>query len=302
MAQAEDDRGNPITLGGRRLRALLAALAQRANRTVPPETLVAEVWADTPPQDAPAALQALIGRLRRTLGKDAVTSEPGGYRLAAEPDDVDLLVFERLVREGRTALDADDPASAARTLREALGLWYGPALADLPDRTTGARPETLRLEATRTRIEADLHLGNVHDVLPELRELTTQHPYDEPLHALLIHALRGAARHADALAAYEAVRQALATTFGTDPGPELRALHATLLNPEGAPPLRRDSRGRTTRPRPADDRGRLPRAERERVPEESHTGGRGKGSAARPDGPVLRGAPFTRRDPTHCGE
>ncbi|MFE9835934.1 BTAD domain-containing putative transcriptional regulator [Streptomyces sp. NPDC005551] len=229
VTQAADDQGTPIPLGGPRVRALLTALALHPGRTVTPESLIDEVWADDPPQDAPAALQALVARLRRTAGRHTVTSEPGGYRLAAARDDVDLYVFERLVRTGKAALDRGDAATAARELREALALWRGPALADLPDRAAATRPEALRLEATRTRIAADLQLGRAPDAVPELRELTAAHPYDEPLHALLLRALRDSGRHADALAAYEGVRQNLLEGLGTDPGPELRALHRELL-------------------------------------------------------------------------
>ncbi|MCZ4605327.1 BTAD domain-containing putative transcriptional regulator [Streptomyces sp. Lzd4kr] len=239
VTQAEDDQGTVIPVGGPRLRALLTALALRPGHLTTPDTLIDDVWAGTPPQDAPAALQALVARLRRTLGKDTVTSAPGGYRLTATKDDVDLFVFERLVREGTTALAQDDPATAAHALTTALALWRGPALADLPDRTAAAsRPEALRLEATRTRMEADLRRGHAHDAVPELRELTATHPYDEPLHALLIRALRDTSRPADALAAYETARRALADGLGTDPGPQLRALHAELLSPEsaGTPP------------------------------------------------------------------
>ncbi|WP_055548958.1 AfsR/SARP family transcriptional regulator, partial [Streptomyces kanamyceticus] len=172
-------------------RALLAALALRADRTIAVEALIDEVWADAedPPADAPAALQALVGRLRRALGRDAVASDPGGYRLAVDPDDVDLHRFERLAREGGALLDRGEPETAARLLRAGLALWRGPALADLPDRSAATRPEARRTEAVRTRIEADLLLGHAPDVVPELRELTTVHPYDEPLHALLIRAL-----------------------------------------------------------------------------------------------------------------
>nr|WP_203731986.1 BTAD domain-containing putative transcriptional regulator [Streptomyces sp. SID12501] len=229
VTQAEDDHGTAIPIGGPRLRALLTALALRPNRTTNPETLIAEIWADTPPKDALAALQALIGRLRRTLGKDTITSDPGGYRLVAPQDHIDLHVFEHLVRQGRAALDRADPATAARILSEALALWRGPALADLPDRTAATRPEALRREATRARVEADLRLGRAHDAVPELRELTEAHPYDEPLHALLIRALRDTGRSADALAAYETARRTLADGLGTDPGPELRTLHKELL-------------------------------------------------------------------------
>ncbi|MFD9196323.1 BTAD domain-containing putative transcriptional regulator [Streptomyces phaeochromogenes] len=236
VTQATDAQGKDVPLGGPRLRALLTAMALRAGRTTSPETLIDEVWPDSPSHAAPAALQALVARLRRALGKDAITSEPGGYRLAATPEDVDLFVFERLVREGRAQLD-EAPETAARTLREALALWHGPALADLPDRTTAAtRPESLRQEATRARVEADLRNGHAHDAVPELRELTETHPYDEPLHALLIRALRDTGRTADALAAYETARRALADGLGTDPGPELRALHGELLTPRPTAP------------------------------------------------------------------
>ncbi|MEV6758371.1 BTAD domain-containing putative transcriptional regulator [Streptomyces sp. NPDC051214] len=232
--EAYDEQGAPLPVGGRRLRALLAALALRTDRTVPVEALIAEVWAeDEPPTDAPAALQALVGRLRRALGRTAIASDPGGYRLTAAPEDVDLHCFERLVSEGRAALGRHDPAAAADLLGEALTLWRGPALADLPDRSAAARPEALLADATRARVEARLLLGHASDVVPELKELIAAQPYDETLHALLIRALRAAGRGADALAAYENARRTLADALGADPGPELRALHAELLDPEG---------------------------------------------------------------------
>ncbi|MFC5016972.1 BTAD domain-containing putative transcriptional regulator [Streptomyces lienomycini] len=231
IAQTED-HGTVVSPGGARLRALLAALALRPGRVVTPATLIDEVWADAPPQDAPAALQALVGRLRRTVGKDAVASAPGGYRLEATRDDVDLYVFEGLVRQGTAALEQGDAATAVRHLDEALTLWRGPALADLPGHA--ARPEALRLEATRARIEAGLRLGDAHDAVPRLRELTADHPYDEPLHALLIRALRATGRDADALDAYEGLRRALAEGLGTEPGRHLRVLHAELLGAQDA--------------------------------------------------------------------
>ncbi|MFE1299012.1 BTAD domain-containing putative transcriptional regulator [Streptomyces sp. NPDC058731] len=231
VAQVDDGHGRPEPPGGPRLRALLTALALRPSRVTSPTTLIDEVWADDPPQDAPAALQALVGRLRRTLGKDAVASAPGGYLLTAAEEEVDLFVFERLVGDGTHALENGDAATAVHALDTALALWRGPALADLPDRTAAARPEALRREATRARAEAMLLLGRAAEAVPELEELTAAHPYDEPLHALLIRALRDTGRTADALAAYETARRTLAEGLGADPGGQLRALHAELLNP-----------------------------------------------------------------------
>ncbi|MFD8689256.1 ATP-binding protein [Streptomyces sp. NPDC059651] len=238
--QALRDDGTAVSIGGARLRALLAVLALRPDRTVPVAVLVDEVWDGDPPADAPGALQALVGRLRRILGHAAVASAENGYRLAAEPDSVDLYRFERLAGEGTRALSVGDPAKALSVLDDALGLWRGPALADLPDRhAVAARWTARRLDARRTRLGAALALGRADEVLPELAALCDEHPLDEPLQALRLRALRDAGRTAQALAAYDGVRTVLADRLGTDPGPELSALHAELLRQEPARPAPR---------------------------------------------------------------
>ncbi|WP_328482306.1 winged helix-turn-helix domain-containing protein [Streptomyces sp. NBC_00377] len=228
--QALRPDGNPVAVGGARLRALLAVLALRAGRSVPAGLLVEEVWAGEPPADAQGALQALVGRLRRALGADAIDSAEGGYRLAAAPDDVDLHRFERLTADGIRALADGDSAKAAVVLDDALALWQGPALADLPDGAAeAARWEARRLDAVRARHTAAIALGQAERSLPELTALCDAHPLDEPLQALRLRALREAGRTAQALAAYDGVRRMLADRLGTDPGPELRTLHAELL-------------------------------------------------------------------------
>ncbi|MFE1530248.1 AfsR/SARP family transcriptional regulator [Streptomyces rochei] len=236
--QALRSDGTAVPVGGARLRALLTVLALRAGRTVPAGLLVEEVWAGDPPADAPGALQALVGRLRRALGADAVASADGGYRLTAGPDDVDLHRFDRLAGEGTRALADGDPAKAAVVLDDALSLWRAPALADLPDRTAeAARWETRHLDVLRARHTAALDLGQAEHSLPELTALCDGHPLDESLQALRLRALRDTGRTAEALAAYDDVRRLLADRLGADPGPELRALHARLLNPAPfAPP------------------------------------------------------------------
>ncbi|MGH4027884.1 AfsR/SARP family transcriptional regulator [Actinomycetota bacterium Odt1-20B] len=235
--QALRPDGSSVPVGGARLRALLTVLALRAGRPVPAAVLVDEVWGDEPPADATGALQALVGRLRRAVGADAVASaEGGGYRLCADRDDVDVFRFERLTGEGGRALADGDPAKAADALDAALALWAGPALADLPDRSAdAARWAGLRLDARRLRLTAALALGDAEQALPELTALCDTHPLDEPLQALRLRALRDAGRPAEALAAYEEVRRLLADRLGTDPGPELRALQHELLNPASAP-------------------------------------------------------------------
>ncbi|MGW5635606.1 BTAD domain-containing putative transcriptional regulator [Streptomyces sp. NPDC003832] len=245
--QALRSDGTPVPVGGARLRALLCVLALRGGRAVPVGLLVDEVWAGDPPADAAGALQALVGRLRRGLGADAVESVDGGYRLAAAPDDIDLHRFERLTAEGLGALADGDPAKAAAVLDDALALWHGPVLADLPDHTAeAARWETRRLDALRARHTAALALGHADRSLPELTALCDSHPLDERLQALRLRALRDLGRPAEALAAHDEVRRLLADRLGSDPGPELTALHAELLTPAPAPAPLGNLRARLT--------------------------------------------------------
>ncbi|MDX3093514.1 BTAD domain-containing putative transcriptional regulator [Streptomyces sp. ME19-03-3] len=257
--QAHHDDGTVVPLAGTRLRALLAALALRPGRVRTTEALIEAVWVDASPADATGALQALVGRLRRALGHEAVGSVDGGYRLVALPEAVDLYRFERFVEDGGRALADGDAAKAAEALDSALALWRGPVLADLPDRASVvSRYEALLLDARRLRIAAEVACGRAEQVLPQAVELAAAHPLNEAVQVLRLRALREAGRGADALAAYEEVRRELAHTLGTDPGPELRALHAELLDPPppartaapapppGSPPRRGNARARLT--------------------------------------------------------
>ncbi|MFG3228698.1 BTAD domain-containing putative transcriptional regulator [Kitasatospora sp. NPDC048194] len=225
---AHHDDGTPVPLGGARLRALLTALVLRQGRPVPADQLVDEVWDAEPPQDSSAALQTLVGRLRRTVGRDRIGSGPAGYWLTDPATDV--ADFQRLSAEGRRALDAGDHGLAAERLRAALALWRGPALADLPDRTgPAARLEAQREEARRHRITADLGLGRAAELVAELAELCERQPLDEPLQLLMLRALHESGRTAEALRHYERTRRTLAEELGVDPGRRLQSLYAELL-------------------------------------------------------------------------
>ncbi|MEV5611733.1 BTAD domain-containing putative transcriptional regulator [Streptomyces sp. NPDC052225] len=224
--------GSPLDPGGPRPRALLTLLLLDAGRTVSPERLIDGLYGEHPPAGAGNALQSQVSRLRKRLSLE-IEAGPAGYRLAVDPDDVDLHRFERLAREGRQSLSAGDHARAAAVLREGLALWRGPAPGDLP------RLEELRLSAVQDRIEADLTLGGDADLVAEVRELIARHPLSERLYGLLMRALQAAGRPAEALRAYEEARRVLADELGTDPSPELAALHLELLQGRGQDPVRR---------------------------------------------------------------
>jgi predicted ATPase/DNA-binding SARP family transcriptional activator len=237
--EVRTDAGAVLDVGGARLRALLIRLALDAGRVVTTRQLVDGLWGDDQPAAAGNALQALVSRLRRALPAVVVESHPAGYRLVLDPDAVDAHRFARLAAAGHQRL-ATDPAAAAATLCEALALWRGPALADVADaefaRATIARLDEQRLAARQDRVEADLRRDAGPGLVAELEELVAAYPLREPLVGQLMRALAAAGRPNDALAVYEQARTRLADELGTDPSPELAALHLDLLRAEPPPP------------------------------------------------------------------
>ncbi|NUR60801.1 MAG: AfsR/SARP family transcriptional regulator [Catenulispora sp.] len=236
--------GAPVALGGARLRTLISRLALDPGRAVTASALIDALWNDEPPEGAANALQSLISRVRKSLGDPALlAATPGGYRLAIAPESVDANRFETLLRSGREALRADDPSAARQTLREALGLWRGPALADVADApfatAPAARLDELRLAALVDRLDAELRLGQAAEALAELEALGAEHPLRENIAALHVKALYAVGRQAEALAVYENVRTALADQLGIDPSKELADVHLAVLrsDPALAPPM-----------------------------------------------------------------
>ncbi|MFD1542007.1 BTAD domain-containing putative transcriptional regulator [Nonomuraea guangzhouensis] len=233
-----------MATGGPRLRALLALLLLDAGRIVSGERLLDGLYGEQP--GAVNALQSQVSRLRRGLGSDApVEFHPAGYRLAVDPAEVDALVFERLAAEGRAAGSAEERAAV---LGRALGLWRGPALADVRDAPFASaqvtRLEELRLDVTEERIEAELALGRHRELVPELQSLVAAHPVRERLRGQLMRALYGSGRQSEALAAFEAARSVLAEELGVDPSPELAAVHLAVLRGElPVSPVNSASRG-----------------------------------------------------------
>jgi predicted ATPase/DNA-binding SARP family transcriptional activator len=231
-----DADGRVVEIGGARLRTLLIRLTLDAGRTVPTDALVDAVWPDQPPAGAGNALQALVSRLRRALPEPGrLAAVPGGYRL--DPDGRDIDEFERLAAAGRAAAD---PARGAELLRAALALWRGPALVDVGDadfaRASTLRLDELRLAATEDRIEAELRCGTADGAVAELTALTSRYPLRERGYGLLMRALAELGRTGEALRVYERLRRTLADELGTDPSPELAALHVALLRGNNRPP------------------------------------------------------------------
>src|SRR5262252_3368845 len=234
--EVRDTGGQLVPVGGARLRCFLIRLAVSGGRPVPVDRLAEDLWAADRPADPANAVQALVSRLRGVTGRDTVEHGPAGYRLTVPPGEVDAWAFEQVVAAARSLLADGETAAGAAGLRRALGMWRGPALADVADAqfaaATIARLSELRLAALEDRIDADLELGHGAALVPEIEEAATAYPLRERLRGQLMRALYAAGRQADALGVYEDTRQALATSLGVDPSPGLASVHLAILRGE----------------------------------------------------------------------
>jgi DNA-binding SARP family transcriptional activator/Flp pilus assembly protein TadD len=220
-----------------RQRVLLAALLVHAGEPVSADSLAEVVWDGAPSSGAEVTLRSHVLRLRRALGPYAgarlVTRHPG-YLLQASEDEADVLRFRRLCQDGGTALRERAWWRADGLLGEALNLWRGTPLADIPseslhrDQVQGL--EELRLQAEEWRTDAALHLGRHAELVPRLQSLAAGHPLRERFHSQLMLALYRCGRQAEALAVYQRARDVLVGELGVEPGPGLRDLHQRILS------------------------------------------------------------------------
>nr|WP_241265462.1 AfsR/SARP family transcriptional regulator [Streptomyces boncukensis] len=237
-----------ITPTPRKLRELLALLLLNANRVVVADDLVEQMWNSAPPRTAKTALQVYICRLRRHLSvhegsaeRDASTrlvTAPSGYILAVQEHELDLARFEALCSAARRAECAGDIERASLLFGRALGLWRGPALADITGpaelNAEAGRLNEARLAAQEQHIAMDLLLGRYGTTIPRLTELIKRQPLREGLHEQLMIAQYHCGRTAEALETYRAVRSALVEELGLEPGARLKSLQQAILNRDPA--------------------------------------------------------------------
>jgi len=228
-----------LALGGIKPRAVLAVLLLHANEPVSAERLALALWGEDAPGGAVKTVQVHVSRLRKALGDaEVVTTTPAGYCLRVQAGELDAERFERLVEDARRVLADGRPEDAAATLREALALWRGPALAELSVEPFAAaeigRLEEQRLSALELRVEADLAAGRHAEVVGELQQLVDDNPLREQLAGQLMLALYRCGRQTEALEVYARARRVLVEEVGIEPGPQLRELHEAILRQDVA--------------------------------------------------------------------
>jgi DNA-binding SARP family transcriptional activator len=246
--EATGDAG-PVKLAGGKQNALLALLLLHADRVVPMDRLIDDLWGEQVPESAQKMVQIFVSQLRKQLPDGLLRTRPPGYQLALDGHTLDLREFERLSAHGREALRRGRVEEAAARLREALALWRGVALAEFREpfaEVEGARIAEQQLACLEDRIEADLALSRHHELVAELEALVHRHLLRERMRGQLMLALYRAGRHAEALESYQAFRRLLDDELGIDPPANLRELERRILqqDPGLAVPARRDATSR----------------------------------------------------------
>jgi ABC-type transport system substrate-binding protein/DNA-binding SARP family transcriptional activator len=227
------EHGRAVVVGAPKVRALLAVLVLHRGEVVSTDRLIDALWGERASPTAARTLQVYVSNLRKALGDGLLVTEGRGYVLRAEPGQTDADRFEALVTRGRGALEHGDALTAADVLREALGVWRGPALADFAYEPF-AQPEIARLEEARLaaledRIDADLASGEDARLVSELEALVREHPLRERVRRQLMLALYRSGRQADALQAYRDARRELLDELGLEPGRSLQELERAIL-------------------------------------------------------------------------
>ncbi|MCU7730042.1 tetratricopeptide repeat protein [Actinoplanes sp. KI2] len=230
--------GADVAVGRSMRRAVLGRLALSANTPVSPSDLTDLLWGGRIPPDPKHALQTYLSRLRTALQSgpdDIISRTSGGYRLNLADGQLDLADFRRRIGEARAA----EPVRALDLLDDALALWDGSPLSDVPqlrDHPLVTAVLEERIAATLRYADLALASGHAGRCLPRLRELASASPLHEPVHARLIAALAAGSLQASALQAYAEIRRRLVEELGIEPGPELVEVHRRVLRQESSSP------------------------------------------------------------------
>ncbi|MGI9644097.1 MAG: AfsR/SARP family transcriptional regulator [Ilumatobacteraceae bacterium] len=219
-----------VSVGGHQPRSLLGALVMSADHAVHNDHLAWVLWGDDQPAAADATLQSYVSHLRHLIGRETIVRINHSYELDAGAIDIDVLEFERLLRQADTT--RDEPDRCRRLTREALGLWRGSPFGELADDEAftieACRLQELRLAAMELSIESDLALGRHELVVGELEAAVKEHPYREHLWLLLVMTLARNGRRVEALRSCAELRRTLGDV-GVGVGHEIADLEREIL-------------------------------------------------------------------------
>jgi DNA-binding SARP family transcriptional activator len=220
--------------GGPTLR-LLAGLLINANRRMPKTDLIRVAWGTDEVKEA--QLHKRVSAVREVLTKvgrrDDIRTHSGfGYELRVAEDDVDTLLFQRMIRQADEAVAEGNVEDELTCLRRALGLWRGPhPLSNV--HSDALRQDIVGLEQRHKRAAVrlfglELDQGNHEGILDELELMAAYYPADQRLCEQLMAARYRCGHLTDAAAAYDRYVEALDAETAAPPDPFLRAFHFAI--------------------------------------------------------------------------
>lgn len=235
LAVANGD--SAVTIGARKMEIALATLLLRANQVVSTRQLITEIWDEKPPPRARSAVHVYISQLRKLLARpgqeNPIVTQSAGYMLRVRPGELDCLVFQGLVRQGRDLLADKQYEAACGVFDEAIDLWCGPVLSRLLNgpvvKGFVTRIEEIHLECIEMHLEANLRLGRHRELVSSLYGLIADYPLHEVFYSQLMRALHSSDRRGDALRVYRTAWEVLDRELGLEPGPKLRELQRAVL-------------------------------------------------------------------------
>jgi DNA-binding SARP family transcriptional activator len=233
--------GVDLLLHSAKQRTLLALLAFNVRQPVAKDVIMNELWPEQDQSASTSTLRTHVLQLRKSISdagagpraRDILRAVGGGYQLCDAEARLDSDEFTNMVAAGRRASRVGDYLTADTRFSEALAIWRGPMLADVP---RGPRLEsaTRQLEETKLLVhghEADikLRLGLHREMLPELARLAQDYPLDEGIALRYMIALDRCGRRADALRHFQQLRRRLGEDLGLDPSNRLQEVHSAIL-------------------------------------------------------------------------
>jgi DNA-binding SARP family transcriptional activator/tetratricopeptide (TPR) repeat protein len=225
--------GRRVRLGGQVQGRVLTRLLLEPNKVITINRLMEAGWDGNPPATAGHQVRKVASELRQRIpgGRSIILTDGPGYRALVSEEQLDLAKFRRHLSEAREATAEGRPTDTVAALQAAVRLWRGPIETGSAE-SFGALSSALTeryLTALEQLLDLRIRLGEAAEVIGDLRQLVAEYPLRERLRGLLMTALAGTGRQAEALASFRMVRQMFAEELGIDPGPELHQLHELIL-------------------------------------------------------------------------
>jgi DNA-binding SARP family transcriptional activator len=215
---------------------LLALLALSNGRRVHRSALLEALWQDDARGGSAACLSTALWRLRKALapwskahGEPLLGDAQGGLRLREhDAIEIDVAMFQQrtvtALSKPAAELDTDDAAALA----DAVPLYHGDLLVDVPDDWARRERERLRRRFVDTLLRLMQHAiarDDLDEAIRRGRHLLEIDPLREDVHRELMGCLLKRGQRAHALRQFETCRASLRSELAIAPMPETVALY-----------------------------------------------------------------------------